>query len=266
MDSIKISIITICYNSSLTIRKTIESVLKQNYSNIEYLIIDGKSTDDTLDIINEYKSDIIQVVSEPDNGISDAFNKGIKLAKGELIGLVNSDDQLEEGALRLIAETYKNNPADVIYGDTIIIDIKNNLKLFKKAGNPEGLKFAMPFIHQSCFIKKSVYKIFGGYKSEYKICMDYDLLARLYNSNCSFSYAGGVVSIFNYGGTSCEHPIKTINEDMKIARKYGLDKLSVFKYKVIHIPINLLKIMLSKIGLWKLLYKLLKKSQIIGYI
>ena len=103
----KISIITVCKNSSSTIENTIKSIIKQNYNNIEFIIIDGKSNDTTLSIIEKYKKDISKVISEEDHGIYDAFNKGLKLATGDLIGFVNSDDTLTDNAIEILLNYYK---------------------------------------------------------------------------------------------------------------------------------------------------------------
>ena len=105
-----ISIITVCYNSENTIQKTIESITNQTYQNIEYIIIDGKSTDRTLEIINNNKGKISKIVSEKDNGIYDAFNKGLKLYTGDLVGFVNSDDILTPNAIEILVRYYKNYP------------------------------------------------------------------------------------------------------------------------------------------------------------
>ena len=245
----KITIVTISYNSEKTIERTIQSVISQKYDNTEYWIIDGKSTDSTMKIVKEYaeKYDFIKYISEKDNGISDAFNKGIKKATGELIGLINSDDCLAEEALQTVNEIYLKTKADVIYGDTIVHDVDNGLTLYKHAGKPEQLKYEMPFIHQSSFIKRSVYEEYGMYSSEYKICMDYDMLARIFRKGCTFANTEKILSIFQYGGTSCQHPVRTINEDMKIAIRYGLSNRDARKYKIKHIPVSLIKFIMSNL-------------------
>lgn len=261
-DKTRISVVTVAYNSEKTIEQTIRSVIAQEYDNLEYIIIDGESKDGTLEIIKKYTAvyPFIKVQSEADRGISDAFNKGIALTTGVLIGLINSDDQLAHGALDAIDRAYRETGADVIYGDTIVNDMENGLRLYKKAGKPEQLKYEMPFIHQSCFICKHVYDSVGGYSEEYKICMDYDMLARIYNQNYKFFNCNVTVSIFQYGGTSCEHPIRTINQDMEIAAQFGLSRGEVFKYKINHIPINIIKILLSRMKIWGWMYRKLKKD------
>ena len=265
MSNPKITIVTVCYNSELTIVNTIESIVKQDYDNFEYVIVDGNSTDRTMEIVKKYENQypFIIAISEPDNGIADAFNKGIRMATGELIALINSDDALAEGALQLVAETYDRTNADVIYGDTIVIDKKNGLRMIKKGGDVERIKYEMPFIHQSCHVKKSAYDMWGGYNSEYKICMDYDLIARLYANGCKFAYADGVLSVFSYGGTSCEHPFRTINENFLIARKHGLTLIEEIPYRTIITVRNLFKIILEKLGLWGKLSLSIKKDNLV---
>lgn len=259
----KISIITICYNSEKTIENTITSVLKQNYDNIEYIIIDGGSTDNTLDIVEKYANEKFIIVSEKDHGISDAFNKGIQKATGDIIGLINSDDMLCEDALNYIDKAYSTKPSDVIYGNTLVIDKSNNLVIKKRASSIKGIKYEMPFIHQSSFIKKSAYGKFGLYSLNYKICMDYDLVARIYKGGGTFQYIDKYISIFSYGGTSCKHPIRTINEDMKIAQSYGLCKLEALIYKGKRIPRAIIKLIAEKCGLWEHIYRLLKPYNVI---
>ena len=113
MEQVKISIITITYNSERTVEETLKSVISQAYPNLEYIIVDGASKDKTLDVVAKYKDSIARIISEPDKGIADAFNKGIRMATGDLIGIINSDDLLLPGALRKMAESYDGDPDSV---------------------------------------------------------------------------------------------------------------------------------------------------------
>ena len=262
MEQTKITIITICYNSEQTIEKTIKSVLEQNYENLEYIIVDGASEDNTMSIVNRYKCSCMTVLSEKDDGISDAFNKGISMASGEIIGLINSDDQLYRGVLRRIDRVYRESLADVIYGDTLVIDETNDLQFVKKAEELSKFKYEMPFIHQSCFIKREAYKKYGTYSQAYKICMDYDMLARLYHNKAHFAYAQEIISIFYYGGYSCQSPVKTVHENMQIAKAYGLNQCSLLIFKAKKIFTAYLKIILSQVGLWRYLYLMLKGKNV----
>ena len=261
MEKIKVSIITIAYNAEKTIAKTIESVLNQDYENLEYIIIEGKSTDHTLEVIKKYQNKKIHLISEVDNGISDAFNKGIKLATGDLIGLINADDSLLPHAISSLILACKDE-TDVIYGNTIVKDEINNLIIKKIATSPEQLKYELPFIHQSSFVRKNIYQKYGLYSEKYKICMDYEFFARIYQNRVNFQYVDTFVSVFSYGGTSCEHPFRTINENLSIARIYGLSSKDAIVYKFKAYFRNSLKIILLKLGIWKLLYRMIKRNSI----
>ena len=151
----KISIITITYNSENTIEDTINSVVSQKYDNLEYLIIDGGSTDHTLDIVNKYRDKIAVVISEPDKGISDAFNKGIRNATGEIIGIINSDDILMIGALSCIANNYK--PSIDVYSGNVLFWFENTGKEYsvKPEITFDKLKLQYSVAHPGRFIRKS---------------------------------------------------------------------------------------------------------------
>lgn len=223
----KISIITICYNSEKTIEDTIKSVIKQNYDNLEYIIIDGASTDNTLNIINKYKKHISKIVSEPDNGISDAFNKGIKLATGDIIGLINSDDLLNKDALiNLDKFVRKNLGYDVYYGDVIIFNSKFNY-LRKINSSLSRLKLQFILNHPSTFITKKAYEEYGLYDNEYKICMDFELLSKFYLNGAKFIHIDYIMTLFRLGGISNQNIIERFKEDKKVAIRNGCNKIFV---------------------------------------
>lgn len=167
MERLKVSMITICYNAEKTIAKTIESVLSQDYENLEYIIVDGGSKDHTIDIIKSYENEKIRWISENDNGISDAFNKGIKMAIGDFIGLINADDYLLPHAIaNLLLACHEE--ADVLYENTIVNDEENELKLVKHAGSVEGLEYSLPFIHQSSLVRKKFMSDMEGIQKNIK--------------------------------------------------------------------------------------------------
>jgi glycosyltransferase involved in cell wall biosynthesis len=172
-----ISIITVCFNSEKTITNTIESVINQKYQNIEFIIIDGKSTDETLNIIQKYKTNITKIVSEKDNGIYDAFNKGLKLATGDLIGFVNSDDLLTPNALELLIKYYNKYPTkDFIFGA-----VKKHWDVLH-GYKPWKIYFSWGFYSSHStgfFIKKNAAKIVGLYNTKYKYSADYDYFYRM---------------------------------------------------------------------------------------
>lgn len=184
----KISIITITYNSEKTIEETILSIINQNYQNIEYIIIDGGSKDNTLNIINKYKTKISKVISEPDNGISDAFNKGIREATGDIIGIINSDDILNIDTLNELNNIIEKEPDyDVYYGNGIIFDDRRN-HVYKPNNKIEDILKYMFICHPATFVKKSAYERYGMFNVKYKCAMDFELLSRMYLEGAKFKY------------------------------------------------------------------------------
>lgn len=231
----KISIITITYNSAKTIEDTIKSIINQNYNDLEYIIIDGGSKDETLSIIDKYKEYVSILVSEPDRGISDAFNKGIQRATGELVGIINSDDLLAEGALNALASEIKED-TDVIYGDIYRCDEDgNNWRLAKANDNVAVLKHGFScMFHPSTFIRKKAYDKYGIYEA-YRYCMDRELLLRMYLSGAKFQRLDKPLAVFRVGGESCKCYYKTAFESMNVSIKYGFPKYLAFGKTIFNI-------------------------------
>lgn len=174
--SVKISVVTVVYNGENTIRDTIESVLSQTYDNVEYIIIDGGSTDATLDIVKKYSDKISVVVSEPDNGIYDAMNKGIALASGEIVAILNADDYYVNS--RVLENVANNYPFELLATDTVI-ENKDDSVIFRASHFSNGsLYLRMPFMHPSTFINRDVYKRVGLYSRKYSLAADCDFLMR----------------------------------------------------------------------------------------
>lgn len=201
---IVISVVTICYNSAATIEETIQSVLGQDYPPklIDYVIIDGGSTDGTLDIISRYRQQLGYFVSEPDRGISDAFNKGVAAASGDVIVIINSDDVLLPGAMRAVAEAY--DPDTDIYRCNVII--RNKETGFVGRDTPSMRFPLMPFFvnvdHQGTFVTKACYERFGNYDINFRYMMDHDFLARCYQGGARFKRVDYDVAEFRLGGVS----------------------------------------------------------------
>lgn len=156
-----VSIITVCKNAETTIEKTIQSVICQTYDNIEFIIIDGKSSDKTIEIINSYKEYITYFISESDKGIADAWNKGIKKSNGSFIQLLNADDSLDEKKIEASINTFKqNNKASFVFGDLFMM--RNNNITYKIAGDPQyisKIKYKMPRINHPTVMAKKIYMI-----------------------------------------------------------------------------------------------------------
>ena len=186
----KISIITICFNSEKTIFKTLESVKKQSFNNIEHIIIDGASNDKTLEICKEY-SNSIKIISEQDNGVYDAFNKGLKLATGEIIGFLNSDDVFyNENSIQDIVDAFSNNETDIVYGNLDYVNKEGKvIRNWISRPYEKGLvkKAWMP-AHPTFYCKKEVYDHLGGYNDSFKIAGDFELCLRFLEVNKVSSY------------------------------------------------------------------------------
>lgn len=255
----KITIITITYNCQETIEKTILSVINQPVGNIEYILIDGASSDGTMNIVKKYKRYFAKVISEKDRGISDAFNKGISFATGDIIGLVNSGDFLLPDTTVILNEHY-NTHYDIFYGNTIIYDVDNKEKYVRECKELSYFKYELPFIHQSCFITKKAYKAWGGYSLSYKYCMDYELLLKMYLNGAKFKYINANLSEFIYDGISYKQPFKTLNEDIKIAKMYGLSSFDAMVFRTKYITRVVLKRTLSLIGLWNFISNFTQKK------
>jgi len=205
----KVSIITPCLNSERTIRDTIESVLNQTYRNIEYIIVDGSSTDSTVEIIKEYFPKFhgrMKYVSEKDKGIYNAMNKGIKMSSGGLIGILNSDDFYQTDAVQNIVEHMSDAKYQVVYGYLNVIPQKGKNRIVKESH--EALSKAM-IPHPSCFLTRAVYRDYGLYSEHFKLASDYDLMLRIYaHSNIRFIHVHKVIANFRLGGASANISIK----------------------------------------------------------
>ena len=206
----KISIITASFNSEKTIKDTIESILNQSYKDVEYIVIDGNSSDNTLDTINGYSDKIdIKVISEPDKGLYDAMNKGIKIATGEVIGILNSDDFYKNNTvLEKIASCFEKNPQiDACYADLEFVDSIETSKVVRvwKAGNFEEKKLNNGWIipHPTFFVKKSIYEKYGVFNTSFKIAADYELLLRLLKLHkINLFYLPEIIISMRIGGVS----------------------------------------------------------------
>lgn len=225
MKHIKFSIITICYNSKDFIELTIQSVVTQNYDSFEYIIIDGGSNDGTLDIINRYRKNIDIIVSEKDNGISDAFNKGISLASGEYIIICNSGDLLCSDVLKNI-EGKCQNGIDVIRCNEIIKNFETGWqKNIRPTIKISSIPIMTHLLHMGCIISSDAYRKYGTYDVSFGFCMDYELIRRFTYKGASFTYCNTPIGYFRLGGISQSGNKKIEYEKIEICRRYGAGKL-----------------------------------------
>jgi len=179
----KASIITVCFNSIDTIEHTLKSIFSQNYPDIEYIIIDGGSTDGTLDILANYQSQIAQCISEPDYGIYDAMNKGIRLSTGDVIAFLNADDfYANANVVSSIMEAFQTMNVDAVYGDIVYVDKRNANKLVRywKAGEYKNGAFFYGWVppHPAFFCQRKVYEKYGYFKSDFRLAADFELMLR----------------------------------------------------------------------------------------
>lgn len=247
MDYPKITIITITYNSEKTVRETLESVRKQQYKNLEYLIIDGGSKDSTLKIVEEYEDIVTNIVSEPDNGISDAMNKGIRLASGDLIGIIHSDDCLAEGALNRLAQSWNDN-SDVYYGHVLVMDEESNpIHILKAQQDLHGMEYGFRIIHPATFVTKQAYQKYGVFDLNYKCAMDYDLLLRFYKAGANFKYIDTVLAHYRIGGTNMKFRRKTIDEVRDVSIAHGGKRVIAEYYRRKKIMIDAVRPILKKV-------------------
>ena len=183
MKLIKVSIITVVYNNQSTIDYAIQSVLNQDYPNIEYIVVDGNSTDATVEKIQNYKENITHFISEPDKGIYDAMNKGLNLASGDIIGILNSDDfYADNNIISSIVNEFQEKQVDLVFGDIVFVKPENLDKItrYYSSDNFHPRKFAWGWMpaHPSCFLKQEIYEKYGYFKTDYKIAADYEIMTR----------------------------------------------------------------------------------------
>lgn len=220
VSGIKASIITVSYNSVDTIERTIQSVLKQSYQNIEYIIIDGLSTDGTQQIIEKYKDRIAYYISEKDDGLYDAMNKGIQIATGEIIGIINSDDWYAESVIEDVVDYFLQSEADLIYGK--IINVLQDKEVQENWQIPlDHMWYEMAVPHPSVFVKKKIYEQLGIFNTAYKLAADYELLLRFYSKKVKFNYFDKVIAYFRSGGVSETRRKESIDEVYNISVSYA---------------------------------------------
>lgn len=231
----KFSIITPTFNSAKTISKNIESLLAQKYENFEHIIIDNLSTDHTLEITRSiYRAagleSKLKIISEKDKGISDAFNKGIRNASGEIIGILNSDDYFySDQTLNIVFKAFQENPqSSFIHGDLFFEDDFFGSNLRKPLLCP--VEYAMPFNHPTMFVRKTTYEEIGHFQENIRYCMDLDFVCRLISSNKEGKYVSSPFTVMCSGGTSDRNELKVLKEYAEILRNHNKWNSSAKRY------------------------------------
>jgi len=206
----KVSIITVSFNSQSTIEDTIISVANQTHQEIEHIIIDGGSRDGTLDIIQKYSNKLNQVVSEPDNGIYDAMNKGINLSTGEILGFLNADDiYFDRKCISNVVDEFWSKNVDSVFADLVYVHPDNLDKVVRyyssKKFSPEKFAYGWMPAHPTFFAKRNCYELYGFFKTEYMIASDYELLVRFLSKyKITYSYIPNVLVKMRTGGISTQ--------------------------------------------------------------
>lgn len=236
----KISIITVSYNSKETIERTIKSLQNQTYHNYEYILVDGASTDGTIEIIKKYEPQFegrMKWVSEPDNGIYNAMNKGIKMSTGGIIGIVNSDDWLETDAIEEIVNLAKksSNPNDIIYCGSLRFHYEDGTEQLMETDERrfnEGMKHGSMnhgAYHPSMFVGRNVYKKVGLFDEMFHVIADSDFIGRCYSNNVNFVFTKAVINNMSDGGASNKMNLKIrIPDHIYYCRKHGDGVFSTF--------------------------------------
>ncbi|MDR2180785.1 MAG: glycosyltransferase [Synergistaceae bacterium] len=211
------SIVTVCLNAASALENALESVLAQSYPHLEYIVIDGGSTDGTREILDRYKDRLARVISEPDEGIYDAFNKGVELAAGDVVGLLNADDRYAPWALSAVAEAMREHPEiGVFYGKQVVIDEISRRWTVYPLGDPAGLPDSMCISHPAMFVRKSVYEKHGAFDASYKITGDWDFVLRLYRAGERFYPIDTVLTAFDNAGVSSVPSRRLLAENRRV--------------------------------------------------
>lgn len=245
---IKVSVITVCFNSAGTIRDTIESVRSQSYPDIEYIIVDGGSSDGTLEIIKEYGDSVSLLISEPDRGIYDAMNKGIRAATGDVVATLNSDDfYADELSVQKLVSCTEKNGTETVFADLVFVDpndSENIIRYYKSSHfHPGKLRYGWMPAHPTFLAKRALFDKWGLYSLDYRIAADFEMMVRLlYKANVSYAYLPEVVVKMRTGGVSTSglrNSWLLNNEIVRACRENGL-KTSLPRV-LMKIPLKLLE-------------------------
>ena len=241
MRDLKVSIITSCYNRCTTIRGAIESVLSQDYPDIEYIIVDGLSNDGSMDVINQYQGRVAKIISERDHGMYEAINKGIRMATGDIIGLVHSDDFLYDShVISDVVKRFEESGADFVYGDGVFVHSDDINKPVRNwiGGSYHRWKVACGWLplHPTCYIRRDVMTREGLYDESFRIAADTDLLVRyLYKAELKVAYMHRRIIRMRMGGLSTDSEKRKLmwNEDIRLYKAHGFWALPTKLMKIL---------------------------------
>lgn len=241
----KISIITITYNSAATVEDTIKSVASQDFPDVEYIIVDGLSKDRTLEVVNRYSNHISKVISEKDKGLYDALNKGISLATGDVVGMLHSDDlYADNNVISRIAQKFASDPSiEAVYADLVFVDRDNPEKILRtwKAGEytEDAFKEGWMPPHPTFFVKKSVYDRFGGFNLDLKLSADYELMLRfIHKHQIKVAYLPETIVKMRMGGISNTSFFVKLKANMEDKKAWKLNNLKPGLFTTLKKPLK----------------------------
>ncbi len=220
----KTSIITVCYNSEATIRETIESVIGQTHPEIEYIVVDGASTDSTLSIINEYRKDIAILISEPDKGIYDAMNKGVAAASGDFIGILNSDDMFINNSVieKLVSFLQQNPDVDGSYADLVFVKRDNvniiTRKYSSKIFSPRKIRFGIMCPHPTFYARRELFNSIGVFDTAFPVAADFELITRFVTHGARLKRFETVMVKMREGGISTSGLRQRVRQNFELVR------------------------------------------------
>lgn len=223
MKVMKVSVITVCLNSVNTIERTIKSVLRQNIEGLEYIIIDGNSTDGTKAIIKEYEKYLSYWVSEPDDGLFYAMNKGIEKATGDIVAILNSDDYYEDGTLEKVVDYFQNNDIDILTGNEYVIGKGGKREAKFQYDSMDEIHKRIIFMHPAFFVKRQCYETIGKFNTKYKISADYDWMIRAYDAGFVILDVNDYFTTCAEGGVGSSNIVLALMEQRDIAMSYSSD-------------------------------------------
>jgi glycosyltransferase involved in cell wall biosynthesis len=218
----KISIITVCYNAEKTIEDTLKSIAKQTYPNIEHIVVDGNSTDSTNDIVSRYAESVAIHVSESDQGLYDAMNKGIKLATGDVIGILNSDDVFATNHSLMDLMLSFDEAVDGVYSDLVYVsehDLSKVTRLYSsKVFSKKLIRFGIMLPHPTFYVRRKHYERLGLYKTDYRVSADFELLARFISKGLNLKRSDKITIKMREGGISSSSLMWRVHQNFEIVR------------------------------------------------
>lgn len=233
----KICIITVTFNSSKTIQDTLDSIYEQDYENFHHIVIDGKSSDNTLEIVKSHKNKNLTIISEPDNGIYDAMNKGLLNINGEIVGFLNSDDMYaNNNVLSNIALVFEDNEIEACYGDLVYVNYENSKIIrYWKSGTYKSSLFSKGWCppHPTFYVRKSALEEYGLFDTNFNLAADSEYMMRLMKkNNIKVAYINKVLIRMRVGGATSKSLVNIIKQNIEIIRALKLNKIkfSIFNF------------------------------------